>query len=255
MIKFFRKIRQKLVTESKFNKYLLYAIGEILLVVIGIFLAIQLNDLNQNRKESNRELSFLLNLKDDINSDIVGLSQRDSILATYESSSEKALEIFYKAKTVEDILTVDSLFISIWNNIKVNRKTYDEMLNTSGIYILKNKKLLNHLSDYYTLIESLQQIIKEMNRDAQQMQLNPNLYSHNFLIQEHGKLWFDIKKIDTNWIGDFNSPTSLALHRYYKHSQRHINVGRRAMLKGIIKRSNSLIDEIEQVLNGKNYNE
>ena len=129
------------------------------------------------------------------------------------------------------------------------------MLNTSGIYILKNKKLLNHLSDYYTLIESLQQTIKEMNRDAQQMQVNPNLYSHNFLIQEHGKLWFDIKKIDTNWIGDFNSPTSLALHRYYKHSQRHINVGRRAMLKRIIKRSNSLIDEIEQVLNGKNYNE
>ncbi len=52
MIKFFRKIRQKLVTESKFNKYLLYAIGEILLVVIGIFLAIQLNNLNQNRKEA-----------------------------------------------------------------------------------------------------------------------------------------------------------------------------------------------------------
>jgi sensor domain CHASE-containing protein len=59
MIKFFRKIRQKMLTENKFSKYLLYAIGEIILVVIGILIAIQLNNLNENRKERDRELTFL----------------------------------------------------------------------------------------------------------------------------------------------------------------------------------------------------
>ncbi|GGG57025.1 hypothetical protein [Bizionia arctica] len=50
MMKFFRKIRQGLISENKFSKYLLYAIGEIILVVIGIFIALQLNLWSENRK-------------------------------------------------------------------------------------------------------------------------------------------------------------------------------------------------------------
>jgi len=49
MIKFFRKIRQQLLTENKFSKYLLYAIGEIVLVVIGILIALQINNWNIER--------------------------------------------------------------------------------------------------------------------------------------------------------------------------------------------------------------
>jgi len=50
MIKFFRKIRRQLLTENRFSKYLLYAIGEIVLVVIGILIALQINIWNENRK-------------------------------------------------------------------------------------------------------------------------------------------------------------------------------------------------------------
>lgn len=50
MIKFFRHIRQKLLSENKFSRYLLYAIGEIVLVVIGILIALQINNWNENRK-------------------------------------------------------------------------------------------------------------------------------------------------------------------------------------------------------------
>ncbi|MFT7066002.1 MAG: hypothetical protein ACJAUO_001580, partial [Sediminicola sp.] len=62
MIKFFRKIRQKMLTENKFSKYLLYAIGEIILVVIGILIALSINNWNENRKESNLELEILSGL-------------------------------------------------------------------------------------------------------------------------------------------------------------------------------------------------
>ncbi|MFD2098312.1 DUF6090 family protein [Flagellimonas iocasae] len=51
MIKFFRKIRQRLLSENKFSKYLFYAIGEIVLVVIGILIALQINNWNENRKQ------------------------------------------------------------------------------------------------------------------------------------------------------------------------------------------------------------
>lgn len=262
MIKFFQKIRQNLVIRNKTGKpalpagrYLKYAIGEIILVVIGILIAIQLNNLNEIRKENARELSFLVKLKDDINSDIVDITRSDSLVASREFDSGRALELFYKSTTVEDILTTDSLFKALWNNLILNRKTYDEMLNTSSIYILKNKKLRNQVTDYYTLIETFQQFTREMNSDSQQMRHDPNLDSHNFLVLEHDKPWFDIKKIDTTWIGDFNSPTSLALHKYYTHAQNNLNSGRRAMHKYILESSNILIDDIEQELKRKNYHE
>jgi hypothetical protein len=47
MVKFFRKIRQKLLSENKFSKYFIYAIGEIVLVVIGILIALQINNWNE----------------------------------------------------------------------------------------------------------------------------------------------------------------------------------------------------------------
>ena len=50
MIKFFRKIRQKLLSENKFSKYLIYAVGEIVLVVIGILIALQINNWNEIRQ-------------------------------------------------------------------------------------------------------------------------------------------------------------------------------------------------------------
>lgn len=62
MIKFFRKIRQKLLSENKFSKYLLYAIGEIILVVFGILIALQINNWNQNRSERQVEKRLLLEL-------------------------------------------------------------------------------------------------------------------------------------------------------------------------------------------------
>lgn len=65
MIKFFRKIRQNLLSESKFSKYLIYAIGEIILVVIGILIALQINNWNEKQKEEKSELLILKTLQKD----------------------------------------------------------------------------------------------------------------------------------------------------------------------------------------------
>ncbi len=70
MINFFRKIRQKLLTENKFSKYLLYAIGEIVLVVIGILIALQVNNWNEDRINSHLELQYLKRLERDMQESI-----------------------------------------------------------------------------------------------------------------------------------------------------------------------------------------
>ena len=66
MIKFFRKIRQHMITENKASKYFLYAIGEIILVVIGILIALSINNWNEQRKLQKEELNLLIEVKSNL---------------------------------------------------------------------------------------------------------------------------------------------------------------------------------------------
>ena len=70
MIKFFRKIRQKLLSENKFSKYFIYALGEIILVVIGIMIALQANNWNEKRKTNNTIETLIDKIEDDVTADI-----------------------------------------------------------------------------------------------------------------------------------------------------------------------------------------
>jgi len=112
MIKFFRKIRQKLLTENKFSKYLLYAIGEIILVVIGILIALQINNANENRKitETKKEYyrQILLDLDkeiDNINTRIIFLDTSIVSLNNYfqnlKNPNLKPIELIQQLKKVE----------------------------------------------------------------------------------------------------------------------------------------------------------
>ena len=67
MIKFFRKIRHKLLSENKFSKYIIYAIGEIVLVVFGILIALQLNTAKEERNNSRIEIGYLNGILNNIN--------------------------------------------------------------------------------------------------------------------------------------------------------------------------------------------
>ena len=75
MIKFFSKIRQNLLSENKFKRYLLYALGEILLVVIGILIALQINNWNERRNNDLKESLLVKNIIEDLRLDSIHISQ------------------------------------------------------------------------------------------------------------------------------------------------------------------------------------
>ena len=93
MLKFFRKIRKNLLETGKFRTYLFYALGEILLVVVGILIALQINNWNEGKRERKLEDEYLhkiaLNIKDDINqyNDIITAQQ------SYRSGIDSFLQI------------------------------------------------------------------------------------------------------------------------------------------------------------------
>jgi hypothetical protein len=78
MIKFFRKIRQNLLMENKTGKYLKYAVGEIILVVIGILIALNINNWNESNKSRASEKLLLTNLKEEFNFNLNQLNQTES---------------------------------------------------------------------------------------------------------------------------------------------------------------------------------
>ena len=86
MIKFFRRIRQKLMTENKTSKYLLYAIGEIILVVIGILIALQINNWNENRKLKGEEIKLLQNFKSSIETDTLRMNSYINLFSKVEKT-------------------------------------------------------------------------------------------------------------------------------------------------------------------------
>lgn len=111
MIKFFRRIRKQLLTENpperapsvragKFSKYLLYAIGEIVLVVIGILIAIQVNNWNEDYKESLAIKSVLIEIKEDLIKD----------KAELEHNIELRTEDFEAQKRIVQVLETKSGF-------------------------------------------------------------------------------------------------------------------------------------------------
>ena len=74
MIKFFRNVRKNLLNQGKTANYLKYAIGEIALVVIGILIALQVNNWNIDRVDRKSEQKYLKNIKEDLEKDLVNLS-------------------------------------------------------------------------------------------------------------------------------------------------------------------------------------
>lgn len=80
MIKFFRHIRKRLVSENKLSKYLLYAIGEIVLVVIGILIALSINNWNEGRLALDKERTTLSNLNSEFSENLKDLDSINTIL-------------------------------------------------------------------------------------------------------------------------------------------------------------------------------
>jgi len=148
MVKFFRKIRQKLLSENKFTKYLIYAIGEIFLLVIGILIALQINNWNNNNIERNLESNMLNEILVNLEKDIFNLNSK----ITYNENRIKHNSIVLEHLIFKTPLT-DSLRFSYAR--LSGRGTFEpitvayENLQSKGINIVQNDSLRISISELY----------------------------------------------------------------------------------------------------------
>lgn len=146
MIKFFRRIRQNLLTENKFSKYLVYAIGEIVLVVIGILIALQINNNNELNKQRAKEVQFLKNLRSDLIFEQSELERYTDIRESMVNSAQIALDHF-NGEPIENIqmFNFHTFNVGIWQEFQRNNNTYLELLNSGNLTIISNDSIKNGL--------------------------------------------------------------------------------------------------------------
>ncbi len=155
MIKFFRKIRQKMLTENKFSKYLLYAIGEIILVVIGILIALAINKSRENQKLHNQEITYLNNLKDDLNIQINMLDvyiDYENIIIDHSNDIIKHYELNNGFNNMDSVFPKLNDLTTRWTFSNANT-TLLQMLNSNQINIIQNTILKEELIGFNQQID------------------------------------------------------------------------------------------------------
>ena len=129
MIKFFRKIRQNLLMENKTSKYFKYAIGEIVLVVIGILIALQINIWNQEKNNEQKVIKTLQQVQKDLLNDL----QEAQYFSDGWEKNDKMLKHFFKETKPEQYFR-DNLFTFSRIALATNR-------------FVQNKQGYNRLND------------------------------------------------------------------------------------------------------------
>ena len=160
MIKFFRKIRQNLLSEGKTGKYLKYAIGEIVLVVIGILIALSINNWNENKKDRKEEYQTLKSLQSEfIESRELFYKGQHHNKMIFEGM-ESLLEILDAEMVNENM--VDSIYFhlntSSWSSstFEPSRGIVNSLINSGKLNIISNDKLKSHLIQWNDQVISFQ---------------------------------------------------------------------------------------------------
>lgn len=160
MIKFFSKIRQKLLQQNRITRYLAYAIGEIFLVVIGILIALQINNWNENRKLDQQEKSYLNRLIQENKSDVLTFAAE---IERLEMNNEKIsnLSNAFKDKDSSDSLLVQSvsefmIYGSLYPRFNPSISTYEDLSSTGNLGIIKDTGLRDQIVKHYQSYQAVE---------------------------------------------------------------------------------------------------
>lgn len=160
MIKFFRKIRYNLMSENKIGKYLKYAIGEIILVVIGILIALSINNWNENVKNRRLEISYLIRILNDVDNDII---QFERAKKTAQQRNDRVLFLQHAIKDADLVQKSPDYFVSsiviAGYTLKpsISNHSFEELKSSGRLALIQNEALRISITKYYDFENSSSQ--------------------------------------------------------------------------------------------------
>jgi hypothetical protein len=252
MIKFFRKIRYNLIEKNKTEKYLKYAIGEIVLVVIGILIALSINNWNESRKENNLEQSYYCKLLEDIEQDI---QQIQSQIGQSEKRLDEANEMLsllqMKNPPIESVLKRNHGAISlITYTFRPSIAAYEDLKSSGNLKILRDSEVKRRVTEYYSMIDGMIDVM-DTNADGAVA-----LFYAKSDYAESGWHYLDFVKtgIDTSKV-NFNQlmPESFDLEKFRKKmtSDAIFYVGANSRIKYLYEAVLPNMERMQEVLKNK----
>ena len=217
MIKFFRKIRQDLLSKGKTGKYLKYAVGEIILVVIGILIALSINNWNEERKKNIQGKAYVAEIYREVKKDIRNI---DDILDKFEANKIKSRRILEILESKSRYIADSSLFtkdiLNITGVIDVGRQnnTWDELSSSGRIAMIDNDSLDNLLKNFYGYYDK--QVIQFSETPAKMREKGRNIMAQ----------CLDISSMDRYWKPEGDQTNSIAWFNCFlnnKESHKNLN--------------------------------
>lgn len=162
MIKFFRHIRKSLLMENKTSKYFKYAIGEIILVVIGILIALQINNWNQERQDNALGRNYLERIHRDIVLDTISFKKKLISNAALRIDIKNVLiDLDNKVDSFEEVTHICTVFGNILDQIFTpNDNTYRGMVSSGNLPLIKNTELLEAIANLYSDYDKKSELFK-----------------------------------------------------------------------------------------------
>lgn len=172
MINFLRKKRKQLADDNKVLKYLRYAFGEIILVVLGILIALQINNWNKNRMDHALEKNYLIRLQNELIQDTSFLdNQFDATNYGIKNIKQAILKSYVVQNNKEEIESLLSLHNFYAEALVINKATYDDLVNTQNLNIIRNEDLRFLIIDFYRSAAQASKAIDNFNQLAWDMQV------------------------------------------------------------------------------------
>jgi cell division protein FtsL len=189
MIKIFRKIRQKLLAENRFSKYLIYAIGEIILVVIGILIALQINTWNEKNKTKELEVKILKEIHSNLSLDLKELqhdiSSMDSIVKAC-----KYIKAHLKTQDKPDsTFNYNTTILRVIPHFDPNKSGYG-LLQSKGVEVISNDSLRNNISILYEQAYTYYRRYEDERLDFFNFNSQPKLLDYFYRNFDTGTTWF-----------------------------------------------------------------
>ena len=188
-MKLFRKSRMQQIKSERIIKYMAYALGEIILVVIGILIALQINNWNAERSERKKELNYLKEIKSNLKTDSLKLEQvidfndmkqavYDTILRSYDINNPPKILNIYVGRQIP--------LIAEFEIYSINSTAFKNMNSADNISVISNLELRQKLTSYYSIDpELVQEKIKLQTRELTAY-LSPKIITNEGIKQFYG---------------------------------------------------------------------
>jgi hypothetical protein len=179
MIKLFRKIRYDLMEKNKTGKYFKYAIGEIVLVVIGILIALSINNLNETQKQKETTNSIYSIVKEDLNNDI---SEIDSFLKYFDEVRKPSFKTVLETNLTKEDWLKNPQYISViggYEDFSINQRGFELLKNQSNLILNTKQNLASEINLFYNQhIVEIDVAIRELSHEN--VELNKNLKKYDW---------------------------------------------------------------------------